>query len=81
MIEPIFESGLSGFAHTDSDQIVLLIRPIKEVGKTFLNCGLVNVIDADISDYFNNISHRKLLKLMAERITDGQILWLIRQWL
>jgi len=79
MIEPIFEADFQdcsyGFRPNRSAH-----QAIKEVGK-LLNCGLVNVIDADISDYFNNISHRKLLKLVAERITDGQILWLIKQWL
>jgi len=79
VIEPIFEADFQncsyGFRPKRSTH-----QAVKEVVK-FLNWGLVNVIDADISDFFNNISHRKLLKLVAKRITDGQILWLIKQWL
>ncbi|MFA5780333.1 MAG: group II intron reverse transcriptase/maturase [Elusimicrobiota bacterium] len=79
VIEPIFEANFQYFSYG--------FRPkrsthqaVKEVVK-FLNWGLVNVIDADISDYFNNISHSELLKLIAQRIVDKQILWLIKQWL
>lgn len=79
MIEPIFEADFQncsyGFRPKRSAH-----QAVKEVEK-FLCWGLVNVVDADISDFFNNISHRKLLELIAKRITDGQILWLIKQWL
>ena len=79
VIEPIFEADFQncsyGFRPKRSTH-----QAVKEVVK-FLNWGLVNVVDADISDYFNNISHQKLLELVSERIADGQILWLIKQWL
>lgn len=79
VIEPIFEADFQncsyGFRPKRSTH-----QAVKE-GRKFLNWGLVNVIDADISDYFNNISHRKLLELVTKRIVDGQILWLIKQWL
>jgi len=39
------------------------------------------VIDADLSKYFDTIPHAKLLAVVAERICDGGILWLIKQWL
>lgn len=39
------------------------------------------VVDVDISGYFNNIQHDKLLKLVEQRISDKRILKLIRQWL
>jgi RNA-directed DNA polymerase len=40
-----------------------------------------HVIDADISKYFDTIPHAKLLATVAERISDGGILWLLKQWL
>ena len=40
--------------------------------------GYTQVIDADLSKYFDSIPHTKL---MAERIVDGGILHLIKQWL
>ncbi len=47
--------------------------------------GLMNrhnhVIDADLSKYFDTIPHAKLLAVVAERISDGGVLWLIKQWL
>jgi RNA-directed DNA polymerase len=47
-----------------------------------VNGGIVNwVVDVDITGYFDNISHSKLLKLVEERICDKRILKLIRQWL
>jgi len=43
--------------------------------------GKTQVIDADISKYFDTISHDKLLALVAERIVDKNILKLIQMWL
>jgi len=39
------------------------------------------VIDADLSKYFDTIPHAKLMAVVAERIADGGILHLIKQWL
>jgi retron-type reverse transcriptase len=46
-------------------------------------CGLdtATSIDADLSKYFDTIPHAKLLAVVAERISDGAILALIKQWL
>ena len=79
VIEPIFEADFEensyGFrpkrdAHQAMDDVSLHLRK----GKT-------QVIDADISRYFDTISHDKLLALMAERIVDKNILCLIKMWL
>ena len=43
--------------------------------------GKTKVIDADISKYFATISHDKLLKLVAKRVVDRNILRLIKLWL
>ncbi|MEF8770216.1 hypothetical protein [Candidatus Accumulibacter contiguus] len=43
--------------------------------------GYTQVIDADLSKYFDSIPHAKLLAVVAERIVDGGILHLIKQWL
>jgi group II intron reverse transcriptase/maturase len=40
-----------------------------------------HVLDADIRDYFGQIDHEKLLKLVAKRVTDRRVLKLLRQWL
>src|SRR4030095_10556985 len=40
-----------------------------------------HVLDADIRDYFGSIEHDKLLKLVAQRVSDRRVLKLLRQWL
>jgi group II intron reverse transcriptase/maturase len=43
--------------------------------------GRVEVIDADLSGYFDSIPHGKLLRIVASRTSDGAILKLIKGWL
>jgi group II intron reverse transcriptase/maturase len=43
--------------------------------------GKREVIDADLSGYFDSIPHGKLMKLVAKRVSDGAVLGLIRAWL
>ncbi len=79
VIEPIFEADFQensyGFrpkrdAHQAMNDVSLQLRS----GKT-------QVIDADISKYFDTIPHDKLLNLVAKRIVDKNILKLIKMWL
>jgi RNA-directed DNA polymerase len=49
--------------------------------KTALLSGRTEVIDADLSGYFDSIPHRELLRLVARRVSDGRILALIKAWL
>lgn len=79
IIEPIFESDFCdcsyGFrpkrsAHDAIDDVTDALRK-----------GHCQVIDADLSKYFDTIPHAKLLAVVAERIADGGILRLIKQWL
>jgi group II intron reverse transcriptase/maturase len=43
--------------------------------------GAREVVDADLSDYFNTIPHGDLLRCVARRVADGTVLATIRQWL
>lgn len=79
VIEPIFEADFCessyGFrpkrsAHGAVDAI-----------SNALLTGHRQVIDADLSKYFDTIPHAKLMAVVAERITDKAILALIKQWL
>jgi len=49
--------------------------------KSALLRGRTEIIDADLSDYFGSISHRGLLRVVSQRVSDGAILKLIRGWL
>ena len=43
--------------------------------------GARDVVDADLSDYFNTIPHGDLMRCVARRIADGALLATIRRWL
>jgi len=79
VIEPMFEADFCetsyGFrpqrsAHQAAEHISQALRT-----------GHRYVIDADLSKYFDTIPHAKLLKVVAERISDGAVLALLKQWL
>ena len=46
-----------------------------------MNTGHTEIIDADISKYFDTIPHSNLMAAVAERICDGAILHLLQMWL
>ncbi len=79
MIEPIFEADL--------DNSACGYRPkrgaadaIKEVHRLVCR-SYSDVVDADLSKYFDNIPHRELMLCVARRIVDRNILALIKMWL
>jgi group II intron reverse transcriptase/maturase len=43
--------------------------------------GRREVVDADLSDYFNTIPHGPLIRCLSRRISDGRVLSVIRMWL
>ena len=43
--------------------------------------GRVEVLDADLSKFFDTIPHRGLMQEVARRVSDGAILALIKAWL
>ena len=79
VIEPIFEA--------DFCQTSYGFRPRKSAHDAVddvayaLNTGHTQVIDADLSKYFDTIPHANLMAVVAERICDGAILHLIQMWL
>ena len=49
--------------------------------KSAVRTGRVEVIDADLSKYFDSIPHGELMREVAKRISDGAVLALIKAWL
>jgi group II intron reverse transcriptase/maturase len=78
VIEPIFEAD---FCETSYG-----FRPKKSAHAAVddvahaLHTGYTEVIDADLSKYFDTIPHSNLMATVAERICDGAILHLIQMW-
>jgi RNA-directed DNA polymerase len=46
-----------------------------------LRAGYTDVVDADLSKYFDTIPHGELLQCVARRISDKHVLALIKAWL
>jgi RNA-directed DNA polymerase len=39
------------------------------------------LVEADIKGCFDNIAHERMIRMLAERIDDRALLWLIKKWL
>jgi len=79
VIEPIFEADLDPSAYGYRPKRGGL-DAIKEV-HTLLCRGYTDVVDADLAKYFDSIPHRELIRSVARRIVDRNVLRLIKMWL
>src|SRR6202012_1865372 len=72
VLEPIFEADLEPEQHAyRPDRSALdAVRQVERL----LRAGYTDVIDADLSGYFDAIPHGELLKSAARRISDSRIL-------
>jgi RNA-directed DNA polymerase len=79
LIEPIFEADFEpnayGYRPKRSAQ-----DAIQEVHELLCE-GYTDVVDADLSKYFDTIPHSELLQCVARRIVDKHMLHLIKMWL
>jgi RNA-directed DNA polymerase len=79
VIEPIFEADLEPDAYGYRPKRSALDAIIK-VHKLLME-GYTDVVDADLSKYFDTIPHTELMQSMARRIVDRNVLRLIKLWL
>jgi group II intron reverse transcriptase/maturase len=56
------------------------LHAVRHVHK-LINTGHGEIVDADLSSYFDEIPHAELLKSVARRVVDGAMLHLIKMWL
>jgi RNA-directed DNA polymerase len=79
VLEPIFEADLDPSAYGYRPKRGGL-DAVKEVHALICR-GYTDVVDADLSKYFDSIPHRDLLTSVARRIVDRNVLRLIKMWL
>ena len=79
MIEPIFEADFedNAYGYRPSRGAV---DAVKEVHRHLCR-GYADVVDADLSKYFDTIPHSELMKSVARRVVDRNVLRLIKMWL
>jgi RNA-directed DNA polymerase len=79
VLEPIFEADLEPEQHAYRPERSAL-DAVRQVER-FLWSGHTEVVDADLSGYFDSIPHPELLKSVSRRISDSRMLRLIKMWL
>ena len=79
VLEPIFEADLQPeqYAYRPGRSALDAVRQVHSL----LNTGYREVVDADLSGYFDTIPHPELLKSVSRRISDRHMLRLIKMWL
>ncbi|RPJ23110.1 MAG: group II intron reverse transcriptase/maturase [Planctomycetaceae bacterium] len=79
VLSPIFEADLQPeqYAYREGVSALDAVRHVH----TLLNRGFTQVVDADLSGYFDSIPQAELMTSLARRIVDGAMLHLIKMWL
>jgi RNA-directed DNA polymerase len=79
VLEPIFEADLEPEQHAYRPEHNAQ-NAVREVDR-LLRAGHTEVVDADLSGYFDSIPHAELMKSVSRRISDGRVLRLLKTWL
>jgi RNA-directed DNA polymerase len=79
VLEPIFEAEFdaSAYGYRPRRSAQDAVRAVHRA----LCDGYTEVVDADLSKYFDTIPHQELLQCVARRVVDGAMLRLIKMWL
>jgi RNA-directed DNA polymerase len=79
VLEPIFETDLHDSAYgyrpgrSAQDAVQAVHRALWD--------GYTDVVDADLTKYFDSIPHDQLMRSVARRVSDAKLLRLIKAWL
>jgi RNA-directed DNA polymerase len=79
ILEPIWEAELepNAYGYRPRKSAQDAIRKVDEL----LHEGYTDIVDADLSKYFDTIPHSELMQCVARRIVDRHMLHLIKMWL
>ncbi len=79
VLEPMFEADFVDGAYGYRPQRSA-VDAVREVHRAICQ-GYTDVVDADLSQYFDTIPHPELMRSVARRVVDRQMLKLIKMWL
>ena len=79
VLEPIFEADLlpEQYAYRADRSALDAVQHVHKL----INTGHGQIVDADLSSYFDSVPHAELMKSVARRVVDGAMLHLIKMWL
>ena len=79
VVEPIFDGDLQPEQHAyrANHSAHDAVRGVQ----CWLDRGYTEIVDADLSGYFDSIPHHELMKSVARRISDSRVLHLVKMWL
>jgi RNA-directed DNA polymerase len=79
VLEPIFEADLppEQYAYRPEKSALDAVQRVQAL----LGTGYTDVVDADLSEYFESIPHHELIKCVARRVSDRHVLHLLKMWL
>ncbi|HXG48671.1 MAG TPA: reverse transcriptase domain-containing protein, partial [Methylomirabilota bacterium] len=79
VLEPIFEADLPSeqYAYRAGCNALDAVNAVHRL----INTGHREVVDADLSGYFDSIPHVELMTSVARRVVDRRLLHLIKMWL
>jgi RNA-directed DNA polymerase len=79
VLEPLFEADFedSAYGYRPKRSAGDAVRAVHEA----LCDGYTDVVDADLSKYFDTIPHQELLQTVARRVVDRHVWHLLKMWL
>ena len=79
VLEPIFEADLQPeqYAYRAGHSALDAVEEVRKL----LNQGYTEVVDADLSGYFDTIPHAELMQCVTRRVSDKALLHLLKLWL
>jgi retron-type reverse transcriptase len=79
VLEPIFEADLQPeqYAYRADRSALDAVQHVHKL----INTGHGQIVDADLSSYFDSVPHAELMRSVARRVVDGAMLHLIKIWL
>jgi len=79
VLEAIFEADFTdnAYGYRPRRSAIHAVRAVHQA----LKAGHTQVVDADLSKYFDTIPHAELMRSVARRVCDGAMLHLVKMWL